>query len=72
MIAGDVPRYFELDRLAAWRYDRAARYGGEPYWRASASTDLVAMARDAGFVDVQGSVIGRGTPYVLVATKPAR
>jgi SAM-dependent methyltransferase len=71
MIMGDVPRYFELDRLAAWRFDHVARSGGEPYWRVSATTDVVAMAEDLGFVDVSGQTLGRGTPYVLVATKPA-
>jgi SAM-dependent methyltransferase len=71
MIAGDVPRFAEIDRLSAWRFDRAARFGGEPYWRASASADLVALAREAGFVEVTGRTIGRGSPYVLVATKPA-
>lgn len=71
MIAADVPRYAEIDRLASWRFDRAARFGGEPYWRASASADLVQMARDIGFVEVSGRTIGRGTPYVLVATRPA-
>ncbi|WP_375383263.1 class I SAM-dependent methyltransferase [uncultured Sphingomonas sp.] len=70
MLVGDVPRYAELDRLAAWRFDHVARYGGEPYWRVSACTDLVALARELGFVDVSGQAIGRGTPYVLVATKP--
>ena len=71
MIMGDVPRYFELDRLAAWRFDHGARMGGEPYWRVSASTDVVAMAEEIGFVAVSGQVLGRGTPYVLVASKPA-
>jgi len=71
MLVGDVPRYAELDKLAAWRFDHVARYGGEPYWRVSASTDLVALARELGFVAVSGQAIGRGTPYVLVAAKPA-
>lgn len=70
MIAGDVPRFAQLDRLSAWRFDRAARFGGEPYWRASASADLVALAQAAGFTDVTERTLGNGSPYVLVASKP--
>jgi SAM-dependent methyltransferase len=68
MIMSDVTRYADLDRLAAWKADRTALYGGEPHWRASASLDLAQVARDAGFVAVtaQGHY-----PHVVMGRKPA-
>ncbi|NML12249.1 class I SAM-dependent methyltransferase [Sphingobium sp. AR-3-1] len=70
VIMSDVPRYADLDRMASWRFDWAARWGGEPYWRAASTTDLVAVAQEAGFVDVDGGVLPGGQPYILVARKP--
>lgn len=70
IIMADVPRYTEIDRMASWRFDWMARWGGEPYWRAASSTDLVQVATDAGFTDVDGSVLPGGQPYILVARKP--
>ncbi|MDZ7896339.1 MAG: hypothetical protein U5M50_16125 [Sphingobium sp.] len=50
--------------------DWAARWGGEPYWRAASTADLVAVAQKASFVDVDGGVLPGGRPYILVARKP--
>lgn len=72
LLMSDVTRYADLDKLAQWRADRGAMYGGEPHWRASASLDLVAVARDAGFVDVVGAYEGPGNyPYVIRGRKPS-
>ena len=74
MLMADVPRYGDIDKLASWRYDIVARFGGEPHWRASATADLAAMAREAGFVDVQARGLGlgpNGHPYVVGGRKPA-
>lgn len=71
MIMSDVTRYADLDRMAEWRADRGARYGGEPHWRSSASLDLAAEARAAGFEDVTaGGPGGAPYPYVVMGRKP--
>lgn len=68
LIMSDVTRFADMDRLAVWKADRGARFGGEPHWRESASLDLAKVARDAGFVNVAT----KGPyPYVLTASKPA-
>jgi SAM-dependent methyltransferase len=75
MVMADVPRYADIDRMAQWRYDIVAKWGGEPYWRASASADLQQLAKDAGFTGVRAAGLGlapHGHPYVLYARKPAR
>lgn len=72
LLIADVPRYADLDRLAAWRFDWLAKYGGEPFWRASASIDLADRARQAGFTAVaSGTLPPLGNPYYVVGTKPA-
>jgi ubiquinone/menaquinone biosynthesis C-methylase UbiE len=73
MVMGDVPRFAELAPLTAWRFDQIAKWGGEPFWRASACMDLAAAARAAGFVDVTAGGIGPAPirhPYVLAGRKP--
>ena len=67
MIMSDVTRYADMDRLAVWKADRGAMFGGEPHWRESASLDLEQVAREAGFVDVAT----KGPyPYVIQGRKP--
>ena len=67
----DVPRYADLDKLTAWRFDWAAKWGGEPFWRPAAMIDLAAGARAAGFVDVRVEGIGPGkNPYLVYGRKP--
>lgn len=70
LLMADVPRYADLDRLAAWRFDRAAKWGGEPFWRASAQLDFAEGARAAGFVDVAtANLPPMGNPHLVVARK---
>ncbi|MCG8440967.1 MAG: methyltransferase domain-containing protein [Caulobacterales bacterium] len=72
MIMSDVSRYADMDKLAVWRADRGAIYGGEPHWRSSASLDLGAAAREAGFVDVTAEGLApMGYPYVVQGRKPS-
>jgi len=67
----DVPRYADLDRLAAWRFDWTAKWGGEPFWRSSAMLDLAQGARDAGFTDVRAGGIGpMQNPCFVYGRKP--
>ena len=68
MLMSDVTRYADLDRLAAWKADRSARYGGEPHWRESASLDLAALAREVGFAEARADGV---YPHVLLARKAA-
>src|SRR3546814_15026885 len=68
----DVTRTGELDKMAAWRMDWTAKWGGEPFWRATAALDMEPMAREAGFVDVRGYHPQPGRdPYVIYGRKPA-
>jgi SAM-dependent methyltransferase len=73
MVMADVPRFAELPPLVAWRFDQIAKWGGEPFWRASASMDLAAAAHRVGFVDVQAGPLGPppiGHPYRVSGRKP--
>lgn len=73
MLMIDVPRYADLDRLTAWRFDWVAKWGGEPYWRSSAGIDFGEGARKAGFVDVRAEGIApTGNPYFVYGRKPDR
>lgn len=67
LLMADVPRYADLDRMAAWRFDWAAKWGGEPFWRSSAMLDLGEGARAAGFAEVKTQA---GNPYVVLGRKP--
>ncbi|MET0250239.1 MAG: class I SAM-dependent methyltransferase [Sphingobium sp.] len=72
MIMADVVRTGELDKMAAWRMDYAAKWGGEPFWRVTAALDMEPMVRAAGFVDVRGFTPQPGRdPYVIYGRKPA-
>lgn len=66
MIMSDVTRYADLDKLAAWKADRLAKYGGEPFWRESASLDLAEIAREVGFAEAKAEGI---YPHVVIARK---
>lgn len=67
MIMSDVVRYADVDKMSAWKADHEARYGGEPYWRESATIDLAALAREEGFDGAEASGI---YPHVVQGTKP--
>jgi SAM-dependent methyltransferase len=71
MIMTDVPPSWTQDRLTAWRYDRGARYGGEPYWREAGLLDTAQIARDCGFVNVRAFKEPTGGNYwVTIGEKP--
>ncbi len=72
LIMSDVARYADMNKVQEWQADQLARFGGEPFWRESASLDLVAELKDAGFEEVEGRALGEyGYPYVVSARKPA-
>lgn len=72
LLMADVQRYADLDRLTAWRFDWAAKWGGEPFWRSAAMVDFAEGATAAGFVDVRAEgVPPSGYPYFVYARKPA-
>lgn len=67
MIMSDVTRYADLDKLAVWKADRSALYGGEPHWRSSATLDFAEIAREVGFKGARGGGI---YPHVVMGRKP--
>ena len=72
MLMSDVVRYADLDKLQEWQADDMAEYGGEPWWRESASADLKQIATDVGFFDAYNTNLGMGPyPHVVEGTKPA-
>ena len=73
LLMSDVARYAHLNKIQQWQADQLARYGGEPFWRESASLDLVAALENVGFEGVEGRAIGKQGypyPYVVTARKP--
>lgn len=73
MIMSDVTRYADMDKFDVWKADFGARFGGEPHWRASASLDLAAVAKDVGFVDVNAaSDKPFNYPHVVQGRKPSQ
>jgi SAM-dependent methyltransferase len=72
LVFSDVPRYADIDKLNSWRHDWIARDHGEPYWREAAEVDLLALAREIGFIDVEEQAVGPAKyPYMIRARKPA-
>ncbi len=71
MLMSDVTRFSALDKVGVFKADYGAKFGGEPYWRQSASLDLAALAQEAGFVDVVSQGVG-GAPYpwIVQGRKP--
>lgn len=67
LLMADVTRFADMDRLSVWKADHSARFGGEPYWRESASLDLGQVARDAGFANVTAAGL---YPHVVQGRKP--
>jgi ubiquinone/menaquinone biosynthesis C-methylase UbiE len=71
LVFSDVTRYAQLDKIGVWRADYGAQFGGEPWWRESASLDLAAVAREAGFADVEAwGEPPFHYPYVVRGRKP--
>jgi SAM-dependent methyltransferase len=71
LLMSDVTPFRAQDRMGGfWAY-WGALHGGEPYWRESASLELDAVAREAGFVDARSyGLDGRPYPWVTIARKP--
>ena len=71
IVFSDVPRYADIDKLNAWRHDWIAREHGEHYWREAAKINLVELAKDVGFVDIEENAVGPAKyPYMIRARKP--
>ena len=71
LLFGDVAPYSALDKTAAWRTDFLARYGGEPYWRASSTMDMIGLMEEIGFVDVKYyGMAPNKYPWVTYGRKP--
>jgi SAM-dependent methyltransferase len=71
VIMTDVPPYAAQDKLTTWRYDRGAKFGGEPYWRGAGLLDTAQIARDCGFVNVRAFKEPTGGNYwVTLGEKP--
>lgn len=73
VLMADVTRYAVMDPIAVWQQDTAAKREVEPFWRESASLDLAAVAREAGFVDVASYGLPPANyPWIVRGRKPAR
>ncbi len=71
LIFSDVRPFWDMDRLTEWRAYFLAVYGGEPYWRESATLDLAEVAREAGFEEAKTFGLGDNHyPWVTTARKP--
>lgn len=71
LLFGDVAPYNALNKIASWRTDFMARYGGEPYWRGSSTMDMVGLMKDIGFVDVRyEGMAPNNYPWVTYGRKP--
>jgi SAM-dependent methyltransferase len=71
MLMADVTRYAEMDPVAVWQQDTAAKREVEPFWRESASCDLGALARQVGFVEVASYGLPPAKyPWIVRGRKP--
>jgi 2-polyprenyl-3-methyl-5-hydroxy-6-metoxy-1,4-benzoquinol methylase len=71
MLMADVTRFSEMDPVAVWQQDWAARREVEPFWRESATLDLRQAAQEAGFVDVASYGLGAMKyPWIVRGRKP--
>jgi SAM-dependent methyltransferase len=72
VLFSDVTRYQALSKSAVRWADYTAVHGGEPFWRESASLDLAAAAREAGFVNVRSEGFRGATyPWYIYGHKPS-
>lgn len=68
---GDVGAYATRSGYGAWNDDWDAEHGNEPWWRLAATVDIAAIAREAGFVDVERYELRPGGhPMGTTARKP--
>ncbi len=71
MLMSDVTRYWEMDPIAVWLQDSAAKREVEPFWRESATLDLQRAAEEVGFVDVASYGLGEMKyPWITRGRKP--
>lgn len=71
LVFSDVAPYRRRSAYQAWADDWDAENGHEPWWRTAATTDLVEIARAAGFTDVRQQALGpESYPWVTLARKP--
>lgn len=71
LLFGDVAPYNALNKVAAWRTDYMAKYGGEPFWRGSSTMDMVGIMEDIGFVDIKyEGMVPNNYPWVTYGRKP--
>lgn len=71
LLFSDVRPFWDMDKLTEWRAYHLAVYGGEPYWRESASLNLAEVAEAAGFEDAKTFGFNEGTyPWITTARKP--
>ncbi|MEO3787510.1 class I SAM-dependent methyltransferase [Actinocorallia sp. B10E7] len=72
LVFSDVAPYHERTPYQAWLDDWDAENGNEPWWRTTATADLVEMAEAAGFTEVRQQALGPGNyPWVTLARRPA-
>lgn len=71
MLMADVTRFEQMDPIAVWQQDRAAHREKEPFWRESATLDLAAAAKAAGFVEARSYGLGpMKYPWIIYGRKP--
>ncbi|GAA3737574.1 class I SAM-dependent methyltransferase [Salinactinospora qingdaonensis] len=71
LVFSDVAPYHRRSPYHAWNDDWDAENGHEPWWRTAATIDLVAVATEAGFVDVRQEPLSESAyPWVTLARKP--
>ena len=68
---GDVAPYKAMNKMSSWRTDYLARFGGEPFWRGSATIDMVNIMKDIGFTDIKyHGMEPKNYPWVTYGRKP--
>jgi SAM-dependent methyltransferase len=72
LFVADVTPYHVQQPYKRWKADLLNYVqGGDPFWRAYATTDLAALATEAGFEQADWSAPdGEIYPFILAATKP--
>lgn len=71
LLFGDVAPYSAMSKVNAWRTDYLAKFGGEPFWRASSTMDMVGLMEKIGFKDVKYyGVKPMNYPWVTYGRKP--
>lgn len=71
LVFSDVAPYRERSAYNAWLDDWDAENGNEPWWRTTATADLVETAEAAGFTEVRQQPLGPGNyPWVTIARRP--